>query len=62
MSLIFFARRDKFLGEYFRQNLSEIAFKTWPSPIKFNSLYLVMITIKYWLYIYLWIDNTFTKN
>jgi hypothetical protein len=62
MSIIFFAMREKYLGEYFRQNLSEIAFKTWPSHIEFNSLYLLMITIKYWLYIYLWIDNTFTKD
>jgi hypothetical protein len=62
MSINFFAMRDKILGEYFRQNLSEIAFKTWSSHIEFNSLYLLMITIKYWLYIYLWIDHTFTKD
>ena len=62
MSINFFAMRDKILAEYFRQNLSEIAFKTWPSHIEFNSLYLLIITIKYWLYIYLWIDNTFTKD
>jgi hypothetical protein len=62
MSINFFAMGDKILGEYFRQNLSEIAFKTWSSHIEFNSLYLLMITIKYWLYIYLWIDHTFTKD
>ena len=62
MSIIFFAMRDKILGEYFRPNLSEIAFKTWSSHIEFNSLYLLSVTIKYWLYIYLWIDNTFTKD
>jgi len=62
MSIIFLAMSDKFLGEYFRQNLSEIAFKSWQSHIEFNSLYLLMITIKYWLYIYLWIDHTFTKD
>ena len=39
MSIKFFAMRDKILGEDFRQNLSEIAFKTWQSHIKFNSLY-----------------------
>ena len=62
MSINFFALRDKILGEYFRQNLSEIAFITWQSHIEFNSLCLLMITIKKCLYIYLWIDNTFTKN
>ena len=62
MSINFFAMRDKTLGEYFRQNLSQVAFKSWQSHIEFNSLYWLMITIKYWLYIYLWIDNTFTKN
>jgi len=62
MSINFFARREKFLGEYFRQNLSEIAFITWQSHIEFNSLYLLMITVKNRLYIYLWIDNTFTKD
>jgi len=62
MSIIFFAMREKILGEYFRQNLSEIAFITWQSHIEFNSLYLLMITVKNRLYIYLWIDNTFTKD
>lgn len=62
MSINFFAMRDKFLGEYFRQNLSEFAFKSWQSHIEFNSLYLLMITVKNGLYIYLWIDNTFTKD
>ena len=62
MGINFCAMRDKFLGEYFRQNLSEIALKSWQSHIEFNSLYLLIITIKYWLSIYLWIDNTFTKD
>jgi len=62
MSIIFFAMREKTLGEYFRQNLSEIAFITWLSHSEFNSLYLLIITVKNRLYIYLWIDNTFTKD
>jgi len=33
MSIIFFALREKFLGEYFRQNISEIAFKSWQTHI-----------------------------